>query len=312
MSWKLAAHGLPVGGAKAGIACRPDHPDIYEILKELANFWGDPLSNSVILGKDMGATDKLLDFLYESLGKPQLHIIQKNNPKVPARIRDLDGYIRDMTGLGAVIAAEAAVGSLAGKKILIQGAGVVGIGVAIRAEERGAILVGISDINQGYTSLSGLPVAKNTIVSRQTGNSLQLSSLVGDQAKRIPTDDLLKLDADILFLAAGSNVISESLSRTVMPDIVVEASNFGLTDQANQFLLNHGKMIIPDIISSSSSAAFTCYQIAQENNWEPSQLWKKIENNIYCAVTRAMRLSTQTGISIRAAYKQLHQKVLIA
>src|SRR5262245_52729365 len=63
-SSKLAAHGLAVGGAKAGVCCRPDHPNIHAILKHLAAAWREPLTQHVILGKDMGASDALLDRLY--------------------------------------------------------------------------------------------------------------------------------------------------------------------------------------------------------------------------------------------------------
>jgi hypothetical protein len=59
MSWKLAADGLPVGGAKAGLRCAPDHPQIAEILIDAAEAWRRPLSESVVLGKDMGASDEL-------------------------------------------------------------------------------------------------------------------------------------------------------------------------------------------------------------------------------------------------------------
>lgn len=134
MSWKLAAHGLPVGGAKAGVCCRPGHPQIDAILADLAR-------------------------------------------ACPDRIRDLTGYVRDMTGLGAVIAAEAAVGSLQGKRLLIQGAGVVGMGVAVRAAARGAVVVGLSDVDRAILSPAGLPMAQQVLAAREAGQPFSMETL---------------------------------------------------------------------------------------------------------------------------------------
>jgi glutamate dehydrogenase (NAD(P)+) len=312
MSWKLAAHGLPVGGAKAGLCCRPDHPKIDAILKDLSIAWYEPLSERVILGKDMGASDVLLDKLYAELGKPQLHLVQARSPISPGRIRDLGGYVTDMTGLGAVIAAEAAVGSLNGKKILIQGAGIVGVGIAMRAKQHGAIVIGMSDVNRAAFRADGLPVAEQVVVAREAGRPFDLSQVSQSGGHWMPSDEMLAEKADILFLAAGSHVVTEALSRTIQSSVVIEVSNFGLTEEANCALFKRGVLVIPDMISSSSSAAMTAYQIAQGNSWKPASLWDRIELNIRRAVKKSMERSSLMRISVREAYMDLHKHVVEA
>ncbi|MDG4763207.1 Glu/Leu/Phe/Val dehydrogenase dimerization domain-containing protein [Solwaraspora sp. WMMD406] len=310
MSWKLAAHGLPVGGAKAGVRCRPDHPRIDAILAELASAWREPLSTHVVLGKDMGATDALLDRLYEHLGRSQLHLIQAREPSCPGRIRELSGYVRDMTGLGAVVAAEGLVGSLRGKRVLIQGAGVVGAGVAVRATRRGAVVVGMSDIDQAVVSVDGLPVAEHVLAARAAHRPFRLASVEAAGGTRLRPDDLLGTAADILVLAAGSHVVSAALASDIRADVVVEAANFGLTEQANTVLFERGVPVVPDVISSSSSAAMTSYQLADGNRWRPDALWERIEGNIRTAVTEGSRTATQRRTSIREAYKSMYAHVL--
>lgn len=310
MSWKLAAHGLPVGGAKAGVRCRPDHPRIDAILAELASAWREPLSNGAILGKDMGASDSLLDRLYEHLGAPQLHLVQARVPSCPGRIRDLSGYVRDMTGLGAVIAAEAMVGSLHGKRLLIQGAGVVGAGVAVRAAQRGAVVVGISDVDRAVVHADGLPVAQQVLAAREAGRPFQLATLEAAGGEVVDRDDLLSRPADLLFLAAGSHVVSAELAGRIQADVVVEAANFGLTEPANDVLFARGVPVVPDVISSSSSAAMTCYQLAEGNRWQPEALWERIEENIRRAVTTAARSAATSRAPLRAAYRSAYADVL--
>ncbi len=310
MSWKLAAHGLPVGGAKAGVACRPDHPHIDAILADLARAWHEPLTQHAVLGKDMGASDVLLDRLYEHLGRPQLHLVQARRPDCPGRIRELAGYVRDMTGLGAVIAADAAAGGLRGKRILIQGAGVVGVGIAVRATERGAVVVGMSDVDRAIVGAQGLPVAELVLGARAAGRSFDLSGLAAAGGQERSRDALLAEPADIVFLAAGSHVVPRSLAETIRSSLLVEASNFGLTEEANDVLLARGVPVVPDVIASSSSAAMTCLQLASGNGWSPAALWEHIEGNIRAAVLEGMRHAARAGVSLRAAHAAQHGSAL--
>jgi glutamate dehydrogenase (NAD(P)+) len=310
MSGKLAAHGLVVGGAKAGVRCRPDHPRIDAILTDLAEAWREPLTQEVILGKDMGASDALLDRLYEHLGQPQLGIVQRRSPACPGRIRDLAGYVRDMTGLGAVIAAEAAVGSLAGRRILVQGAGVVGAGIAVRARERGALLVGMSDVDRAIVAAEGLPGADAVLQARAAGRPFTLALLETAGSDWIERNALLAREADILFLAAGSHVVPGALAQTIAAPLVVEASNFGLTAEANGVLAARGVTVVPDVIASSSSAAMTCLQLASGNGLHPAALWDRIESNIRAAVATSMACAREQGVPLREAHARIYADVL--
>ncbi len=310
MSWKLAAHGLPVGGAKAGLSARPDHPRMDEILAGLADAWREPLCRHAIVGKDMGASNSLLDRLYEHLGQPQLGVVQARAPQCPDRIRDLTGYVRDMTALGAVIAAEAATGSLDGKRLLIQGAGLVGAGVAVRAARRGAIVVGISDVDGAFYCRDGLPVHEYVSSARESGRPFELERLSEAGFERQPRDSLLGHDADILVLAAGSHVVCAELAQSVQARTVVEASNFGLTDEGNRVLWERNITVVPDVISSSSSAAMTSHQLSTGNGWEHDAIWTRIERDIRDAVARSLAATEHRRRPLREAYAEVYGDLL--
>jgi glutamate dehydrogenase (NAD(P)+) len=215
-----------------------------------------------------------------------------------------------MTGLGAVVAAEAAVGSLQGKRLLIQGAGVVGAGVAVRAARRGATVVGVSDVHRAIVSANGLPVAQQVLAAREAGQPFRLASLEPAGGTWVPRDGMLGEPADILFLAAGSHVVSEALAGDIQAGVVVEVSNFGLTQEANAVLFERGVPVVPDVIGSSSSAAMTSYQLAEGNRWQSAALWGRIENNIRTAVSEGLRRAAQARLPLREAYKSLYVDVL--
>ena len=93
MTRKLACHGLPTGGAKAGLAIDPTHPTSGSVISRFAAHVREPLLSHVMLGKDMGATDAMLDRVYDTLDVPQMHVTQAVHglKKIPHRLRDLQG-----------------------------------------------------------------------------------------------------------------------------------------------------------------------------------------------------------------------------
>ncbi len=146
MTWKLAGHGVPIAGAKAGLRAHPDDPRLIAMVRSFAAAAKPWLMSRVILGKDMGASDRLLSALYDALGVPQLRTAGAGTRKMPPKIRELTGYRRHMTGLGVAWAARAACGGrLKGRRVAIQGFGAVGKGAAVRLSELGARIVAVSD-----------------------------------------------------------------------------------------------------------------------------------------------------------------------
>lgn len=309
MTWKLASHGLPVGGAKAGLACRPDHPRMQQILADVAAAWRAPLTECAILGKDMGATDALLDDLYKSLGSPQLALAQHKRRSCPDRLRDLSGYVKHMTGRGASWAADQAVRGLRGKRIAIQGAGLVGIGAALRMTDMGAIIVGLSDVNGAVHAPDGLPLEYLMGMADNGSRALDLDRLPTG-ARRIARDELLEQQVDLLVLAAGSHVVSPELAETIAAPVLIEASNFGLTETANTVLHRRGITVVPDVIASSSSAAMVAYQVASGNALQPDELWHRIEHNIRGAVDSVVHTPRAVHQTPRQAYAAFHADVV--
>jgi len=306
MSWKLAGHGPPIGGAKAGFACDPGHPALPAFLKLFAQTLRPILQSRVILGKDLGASDALLDLLYREVGSPQLAPVRAKHPggAVPSRLRDLVGYRRHMTGLGLAVACDEALGEdLCGQRVLIQGFGAVGAGSAARLVERGAVVVGVSDISGSVINPAGLPLDLLLSASAPDGHldRAKLAEL-GDFAS---CDALFSVDADLLVIAASSHSVTAELASGVKTAWVAEGANFGLTPEARSVLHRRGVRVLPDILANSAAAAMACRQMACGNLLDEGALWDAITGSIRENTRRAIARAQADRCTLRTAWLRL-------
>lgn len=277
MHRKLLPVGLPTGGAKAGLKVDPQDPLLLEKARAFGEQARKLLSTTVVLGKDMGATDAVMEAIYEGAGIPQLFLGKTRGASCPDRIRDLAGYRSHMTGLGVAWAARAARAAqqegMEGARVLVQGWGVVGRGSAVRVEEMGATVVGHSDVH---------------------------GATVGEQV--LERDALLGLEADVLVLAASTGSVSAELAKTISAPLVVEGANLALAADARQVLYARGIEVVPDCIASCSSASLVASQVALGNDGEPAEIWARIEAGIESSIQEARALGAQEGIPVREAF----------
>ena len=302
MTWKFAGHGIPLSGAKAGIRCRAQDATRPEVIALGEKHFGDLLRTQVIVGRDLGATNEFIDRCYAAVGIDQLHLVP--NPECPARIRDLRGYRQHMTGLGVAWATDAALeflgGSAQGARVLVQGSGRVGMGSALRLEQLGASVIGISDIGGALYSATGLPLAELIEATDQFG------SIDRDRCDfrhhRLDRDAMLGLDADVVVLAADSHLVTVELARTIRVPVVVEGANLAVVPGAEELLHSRTIRVIPDAIASSSSAALVGHQTARGNRYDPDALWSDIERSIRKATRAAFESAEGTDKTIREAF----------
>lgn len=304
MTAKYRIHGLPIRGAKAGISATPSEGCRPEVAAAFARGASGVLSQQLIVGKDMGATDDFLDAVYDALGAPQLELArQQGFAGNPDRVRSLTGYRKHMTGLGVAWSTDAALrwrgGSAAGARVLVQGAGRVGLGSAVRLAELGARIVGISDRRLAVAHPDGLPIGALSAAINASGDLDPARLNAPHQV--LPSDDLLGLDADVLVLAADSRIVTGPLADTVRAWLLVEGANFPCTPEGEAALHAAGRLLLPDAISSSSSAALVGHQICTGNQQDPDIVWAGIEAAIR-RVTHETLSTARPGETLRAAF----------
>ncbi len=305
MSLKLALHGQPVGGAKGGFRVDPKNPKINEILADFGKKMKSTLASTVVLGKDLGATDEMMDYMYQSAGIPQMSPAHQAHPETqfPNKLRDMIGYQKNMTGKGVAWATAAFFGdALKKRRAIIQGAGAVGFGSAVRLMDLGFEIVAISDKDHCAYCETGFNKSElELLVSKGViDNNFRKSGL-----KILNSAALFSLSADVLILAAASNSVGEDSAHKIQTDVVVEGSNFGLTEQARTLLYSKNIPTIPDVIASSSSAAMVAHQMASGNSLSDGKLWSLIQESIMKTTKDLLALAKSEKIELRQAYKEI-------
>jgi glutamate dehydrogenase (NAD(P)+) len=306
MSLKLAGHGSPVGGAKAGLRASPGDPRLKQFLIRFAEECRELLTSTTILGKDMGAKQWMLDEIYQSLNMPQLGVARRDRhaSRCPDRLFELDGYIANMTGQGVFWSIEEALrGALPGARVLIQGFGVVGSGVAWHLERSGVRVVGVSDRNKAVVDPGGMDL--ETLMTAKDGDGVLAEDQLPDSCVVIARDELLAQDADVLVLAAGSYLVDGGAAALIQTPVVVEGANLALTLDARRVLHAKSVRVVPDVVASSASAALVGHQIAAGNTLSPRMLWADIEANIKHNTEAVERVSKQLDINSKRAFQRV-------
>ena len=308
MSLKLAPHGAPVGGAKAGLRGSPADPRLAQWLEVFARRCTGELRNRTLLGKDMGASDEALSMLYRGLGISQLQVMRENagHRAGEMRIRELCGYRRHMTALGIAWSAGAILSDhIRDCRVLVQGFGAVGAGVAVRLSRMGAVIVGVSDRQHGLYHAAGLP-CEPLLDARTPDNELDLERCRFPH-EVIPRDELICADADLLVLAAGSYLVDGKAAARIRCPLVIEGSNVGLKECAQAELHRRGITVVPDVIANSTSAALVGHQLASGNALTRRAVWIRIRSALEIAIHRTLAHAERANIPSHQAFNELFQ-----
>jgi glutamate dehydrogenase (NAD(P)+) len=273
MEKKLSGHTQKIHGAKAGFFCAPDDPGLPALMAIAAEQWRPLLEKRVVLGKDMGASNALLDQFYALVGQAQLAPVHGSD--VPSRLRDFEGYRSHMTGQGVCWSLSSFFGGrLSGVRVAIQGYGAVGLGTAIRLTRAGAHVVGLSDIQGAYSF--EVPPDEETLLAMAAKGALSPNPGISLESR----EDLFSMDVDAIVLAADSHSVREKDAARVRAKVMVEGSNFGLCPEARAWLLRAGIPVIPDYVASSASAAMVALQMEFNGRMTEADLWQRIETSI--------------------------------
>ena len=191
-----------------------------------------------------------------------------------------------------------------GSRVLIQGVGAVGAGAAVRLARLGASVVGVSDRQRAFHHAAGLP-PHALIAARNEHNEIEPNWLAAPH-RLLARDELLTREADVLVLAAGSNLVDRSVAASIRCPVVIEGANIGLRPEAQDELHRRGITVVPDVIANSTSAALVGHQLATRNAMARSTVWRRIRAAIEEAVEATLARSRECAISTHQACADLY------
>lgn len=316
MSFKTAAVGIPLGGGKGGVVVNPRELSDEE-LEELSRKYVQHLADHIGPDKDVPAPDvntnaQIMDWMVDEFEQ-----ITGDKTKATFTGKSLDngGSLgrEAATGRGGVISLVEVL-KLLGKDsdeltVAVQGIGNVGYFFSIIAESETPLkIVAVSDSKGGvYDKENGLVVQEVADTKKHTG-SVSTFGEGNRDVQVISNQELLALDVDVLVLAALDNAVTKDNMKDVKARIILELANGPVSEEAHDYLVDNGQLVVPDIIANAGGVIVSYLEWKQNiagETWDEDRVNTKLNEIMVRAVSAMHKQSEQEDVSYKEAAFQV-------
>jgi glutamate dehydrogenase (NAD(P)+) len=307
MTWKCALLRLPYGGAKGGVRCNARELSATELRRitrrftaELAPFIGPQLD---IPAPDMATNEQTMAWMMDTYSMQMGHAVPEIVTGKPISIGG-SVFRHEATGAGVVMVVERACQRLgwdiSAQRCVVQGFGNVGGIAATELHDKGARVLGVSDISGGVYSASGLDIP--TLHAYVAANG----SLEGyaDGVERITNEELLELECDILVLAAREDQVTAVNAGNLRCRLLAEGANGPTSVEADAILADRGIPVLPDILTNAGGVTVSYFEWVQDLGrlfWDRDEIRRRLADKMADAFDRVWDVAHDRGISLRDA-----------
>jgi glutamate dehydrogenase (NAD(P)+) len=306
MTWKCSLVGLPLGGAKGGIACDPAELSRNELQSmtrrytaEILNFIGPEID---VPAPDMGTNEQIMAWIMDTYSQHKGHAVPEIVTGKPVAIGGTVGR-REATGRGVVytiIEAAKHLGiDLSKCTGAVQGFGNVGSVVVKELNDLGVRIIGVADRTGGFYDANGLPIAKLLETASQN------HSLEGfPYGEKITNAELLELKCDILVPAALEMQITQENAQRLQCRILAEGANGPTTPEADAILRNKNIFVIPDILANAGGVVVSYFEWVQDLQnffWTEEEITRKLRDILVKAFHEVLQMSQKQEVEMRLA-----------
>jgi glutamate dehydrogenase (NAD(P)+) len=306
MTWKCSLVGLPLGGAKGGIACDPAELSRNELQSmtrrytaEILNFIGPEVD---VPAPDMGTNEQIMAWIMDTYSQHKGHAVPEIVTGKPVAIGGTVGR-REATGRGVVytiIEAAKHLGiDLSKCTGAVQGFGNVGSVVVKELNDLGVRIIGVADRTGGFYDANGLPIAKLLETASQN------HSLEGfPYGEKITNAELLELKCDILVPAALEMQITQENAQRLQCRILAEGANGPTTPEADAILRNKNIFVIPDILANAGGVVVSYFEWVQDLQnffWTEEEITRKLRDILVKAFHEVLQMSQKQEVEMRLA-----------
>jgi glutamate dehydrogenase (NAD(P)+) len=280
MTYKCAIGNVPFGGSKGGIKLRPRDYTPEQLQKITRRYTAELIAKNFIgpginvPAPDYGTGEREMAWIADTYdafhpGGIDNWACVTGKPLTQGGIRGR----REATGRGVVfglrevfrdpatLKATGLKGTLAGKKVAIQGFGNVGYHVAkILYEEDGCKIVAIGEYDGAACNPNGLDITKLSEWFKHKGT---IRGFKGATKTLANGRDVLELDCDIVVPAALENQITRENASKIKARIVAEAANGPTTTDAENILNKKNVLILSDIYLNSGGVTVSYFEWAK-------------------------------------------------
>jgi glutamate dehydrogenase (NAD(P)+) len=306
MTWKCALLRLPYGGAKGGIRCEPRSLSQRELERLTRRFTSELVREigpqTDIPAPDMATNEQTMAWMMDTYSMLQGHAVPE---VVTGKPISVGGSIfrREATGAGVVMTAERACERLElplpQQRCVVQGFGNVGGVAASELHDKGATVIGVSDIAGGVFAPDGLDVPElHAYVARH-------GSLEGyDKCARVTNEELLELPCDVLFVAAREDQLTGVNAGRVQARLVVEGANGPTTIEADAIFADRGIPVVPDILANAGGVTVSYFEWVQDLGrlfWDRDEIRGRLADKMMDAFDRVWAVAEEKRITLRQA-----------
>ncbi|MBX4190663.1 Glu/Leu/Phe/Val dehydrogenase [Candidatus Saccharibacteria bacterium] len=307
MSFKTAVAGIPMGGAKGGVAVDPKQMS-EEALEDISRRYVQGLHEFIGPGKDVPAPDvntnaKIMDWMadeYQKLtgDKSKASFTGKSLANGGSLGRDA------ATGRGGIIVLREILNKLSINEPItytVQGWGNVGSFFTLVAEEqhKNWKLVAATDSSGGRYSPDGFSAKE--LDKFKKANS-RIAEYNGGQ--QITNEELIGLDVDVLVLAALEDAINQNNVDQVRAKIVLELANGPISYEAYKTLNQKSIVDVPDILANAGGVIVSYLEWIQNKNgehWPEDKVNRELENYLVKAVDQVYERMQKTKMTLKEA-----------
>jgi len=306
MTWKCSLVGLPLGGAKGGVACDPAELSRNELQSltrrytaEILNFIGPEVD---VPAPDMGTNEQVMAWIMDTYSQHKGHAVPEVVTGKPVAIGGTLGR-REATGRGVVYtvleAAKHLGMDLTGCTAAVQGFGNVGSVVTKELAQLGVKVIAVSDRTGGYFESKGLPVDKLLEVADRN------HSLEGfPYGQKITNAELLEVKCDILVPAALEMQITEQNAGRLQCRILAEGANGPTTLAADAILAQKNVFVIPDVLANAGGVIVSYFEWVQDLQnffWTEDEVNIKLRDMLTKSFHEVLHMSVKHKVDMRLA-----------
>ena len=306
MTWKCSLVGLPLGGAKGGVACDPAELSRNELQSmtrrytaEILNFIGPEVD---VPAPDMGTNEQVMAWIMDTYSQHKGHAVPEVVTGKPVAIGGTLGR-REATGHGLVytiIEAAKYLGlDLAGCTAVVQGFGNVGSVAVKELANIGVKVIGVSDRTGAFFDPRGLPVDKLLEVANKN-HSLEGCSY----GEKITNQELLELKCDILVPAALEMQITKENAGRLQCRLLAEGANGPTTLEADAILAEKNVFVIPDILANAGGVVVSYFEWVQDLQnffWTEDEVNQKLRAILNKGFHQVLDMSLKHKVGMRLA-----------
>jgi glutamate dehydrogenase len=306
MTMKTAALGLPLGGAKGGVAVNPKSLNLTQ-LEKISRAYVDYLAPYIGPDKDIPAPDvntnaQIIDWMVDEYSK-----LTQDTSRASFTGKSLShgGSLgrEAATGRGGVICLGELLKLRGHNRPLtyaIEGFGNVGSFFALvsQQDQPSWKLVAASDSSSAIYQPEGLNAQVLSDFKAKGG------SFKDFKANHVSSEQLKALKVDVLVLAALENSLTSKNMKQVEARYVVEMANGPVDKTANNYLYKRGIAVLPDIIANAGGVVVSYLEWRQNllnQQWSEAKVNQKLSSYMTEATNNVVNIAHQYGTSLTEA-----------